>query len=109
MLLNENIKGNYDDAAESLNSLYQMMFTEKNYIVEISNGNTLLGVEGLIGQINKIVDKIGSFSVDFNEEYEINYAERIFIFDEISNITQMTGTSSTVGLIVTNSIGLVEN
>ena len=56
-----------------------------------------------------MINMTHSFSMDFNEEYEINYLERVFIFDEISNITEMTGTSSTVGLIVTNSIGLVEN
>ena len=27
MLMNENLKGNYDDAASSLNSLYRMLYT----------------------------------------------------------------------------------
>jgi len=109
MLMNENLKGNYDDAASSLNSLYRMLYTEKNYIIEINNGNTLLGVEGLIGQVNKMVDKIGSFAIDFNEEYEINYNERIIFLDTISNVTEVSGTSSAIGLVITNSVGLVEN
>jgi len=108
-LLNENFAGDYTDAADELSKALRHVIEDSQSVPEAFETGTVSKIEEAVGFLNDFMAAISDFCLLFNEEYEINYDSRVTVLDQIRQITGATETSSTITLLVTNSIGLVEN
>lgn len=108
-LLNENFAGDYTDASDELSKALRFVIEDSHWVPEAFKIGTVSVIEEAVGFLNNFMAAISDFCLLFNEEYEINYDSRVIALDQIRQITGATETSSTITLLVTNSIGLVEN